>query len=731
LFKYINKVIRAVSSKRGAKWTVAVWVILMIILSGVSSGAKEYATSVNHAGLKDDMPSMVADEKLSEHFEDALAVPAILVFHNGDGLTEANMETIDAINKDVDEAELEGVKETVLVYEFPDDVKQTFISENETTFILPVNLYDDLERDVINTAVNDIDEIANNRLDSDSDLTINITGPSGIASDTTDLFSRGDLTLLFGTIALIFVILIAVYRSPIIAFVPLIGAGIIHQIIDKTIGLFGQAGMGIESQSISIMSILILAVITDYALFIVSRFREELRTHEDKNKAMSLAMQKVTEPIFFSGMTVLAAMLVLFAAAFEPYRNFAPVFSIALVFILVGGLTLLPALFVLFGRKSFWPYIPKVGSKAKEKRGFWHKLASSVTKRPGVFGSIIFVVMLVVSLNVLTNEYSFNLIKSFPEDMESRVGFELLEDNFAPGELATTTVIVESNETLDVEKVADLRETLLDKEGVSNVTPDLSDPAVRDGGQDAWLNDDEHVAKLSLIFDGNPYDIETMGYLNSLRENNSEKLLEETNLTSASLYFAGETAKQADTMEVNDRDTVVIVIFITLLITLLLGIQSKSVIAPLYMMATIILSYFAAMGISIFMFENIFGYDAMSYRIPVYSFIFLVALGVDYNIMLISRIKEEANIHPIKQAVEYGLAKTGGVISSAGLILAGTFAVLTTQPILELFMFGFVVAVGVLIDTFLVRTILVPSIMVKLDDKALWPVKVMSSKDKK
>src|SRR5690625_713517 len=139
----------------------------MIILSGVSSGAKEYATSVNHAGLKDDMPSMVADEKLSEHFEDALAVPAILVFHNGDGLTEANMETIDAINKDVDEAELEGVKETVLVYEFPDDVKQTFISENETTFILPVNLYDDLERDVINTAVNDIDEIANNRLRSE------------------------------------------------------------------------------------------------------------------------------------------------------------------------------------------------------------------------------------------------------------------------------------------------------------------------------------------------------------------------------------------------------------------------------------------------------------------------------------------------------------------------------------------------------------------------------------
>ncbi|HZW69000.1 MAG TPA: MMPL family transporter, partial [Pseudogracilibacillus sp.] len=549
-----------------------------------------------------------------------------------------------------------------------------------------------------------------------------------IVSDMSDLFSRGDLTLLFGTILLIFVILITIYRSPIIAFVPLIGAGIIHQIVDKTIGIFGKAGMGIESQSISIMSILLLAVITDYALFIVSRFREELRQHEDKHKAMALAMEKVTEPIFFSGTTVLAAMLVLFAAAFEPYRNFAPVFSIALVFILLGGLTLLPALFVLFGRKSFWPYIPKVGSVAKDKRGFWSKFASGVTKRPGLFGSIIFVIMLVISLNVTTNEYSFNLIKSFPEDMESRVGFELLEENFAPGELAMTTLIVESDESLDVEKMVELREVLLEKDGVANVTPDLSDPNIAGFGKGIWLNELENVAKLSIVFDGNPYDIETMEYLNALRIDGAESLISELELTETQLYFAGETAQQADTLDVNNRDTVVIVTLITLLITLLLGFQSRSFVAPIYMMATIILSYFAAMGFSIFIFEKFFGYDAMSYRIPVYSFIFLVALGVDYNIMLISRIKEEAKLHPIKQAIEYGLAKTGGVISSAGIILAATFAVLMTQPILELFMFGFVVAVGVLIDTFLIRTILVPAIMVKLDDKALWPVKVMSSK---
>lgn len=728
LFTCINKLTRAASSKRGAKWTVVIWLIVMIGLSGMSSGAKEYATSINHAGLKDDTPSMIADAKLAEHFKDDLGAPAIFVFHNEKGLTESNLEKIESINKQIDDASFEGVKETILVYEFSEEVKQTFISENGTTFILPVNLLDDLERKVIHTTVNEMNDLAQESLSSESDLTLHITGPSGIVSDMSDLFSRGDLTLLFGTIALIFVILISIYRSPIIAFVPLIGAGIIHQIVDKTVGVFGKYGMGIESQSTSIMSILLLAVITDYALFIVSRFREELRHHEDKHKAMALAMKKVTEPIFFSGTTVLAAMLVLFAAAFEPYRNFAPVFSIALVFILIGGLTLLPALFVLFGRKSFWPYIPEVGSAVKIKRGFWDKLASGVTKRPGLAGSIIFVMMLVVSLNVTTNEYSFNLIKSFPEDMESRVGFELLEDNFAPGELAMTTLLVESDNQLDVEKLVDLREALLEKEGVANVTPDLSDPNILNFGKGIWMNEKENVAKLSIVFDGNPYDIETMDYLNPLRENQAEDLKDEVHLAQTQLYFAGETAKQADTRNVNDRDTVVIVILITLLITLLLGFQSRSWIAPIYMMATIILSYFAAMGFSIFVFDTFFGYEAMSYRIPVYAFIFLVALGVDYNIMLLSRIKEEAKIHPIKKAIEFGLAKTGGVISSAGIILAATFAVLMTQPILELFMFGFVVAIGVLIDTFLVRTILVPAIMVKLDDKALWPVKVISSK---
>lgn len=727
MFKWINKITAAASSKKGAKWTVIIWIILAIAVSGLSSGAKEYATSINNTGLPEDSDSLVAEEKVQTYFKGEAGVPAILVFHNENGLTDQDIKQIDIINENIEGSSLKEIKEVISVHEFSDELKSTFISENKTTFILPVNLNEGLERKVINATIKDINSIANKELKNNKDLVLEVTGPAGIVSDMIAIFASADLVLLLGTIGLIFIILIVIYRSPIIALVPLIGAGIIYQIVDRVIGFFGKNGLAIESQSTSIMSILLLAVITDYALFIVARFREELRKHQDKYKAMELAIGKVGEPIFFSGTTVIAAMVVLFAAAFEPYRNFAPVFTIALFFILLGGLTLLPALFVLFGRKSFWPYIPQAGSIEQKQSAFWSRLASTVTKWPAVSGSIVAIILIAVSFNVVTNEYSFNLIDSFPEDMESRVGYEVLEDNFAPGELAMTTVVIEGKDKLSVESLKKLRREMLASKGVEDITPDLSDPEIAESKNESWLTADEKTAKLNIVFSGNPYDLETMDHLNLLRYDNQE-LFSKAGLKQTTMYFAGETAKHADTRAVNDRDTLIVVISITLLITILLGFQSRSLIAPVYMMSTIILSYFAALGFSILVFKNVFHYDAMSYRIPLYSFIFLVALGVDYNIMLISRIKEETKKNPIKKAIEVGLTRTGGVISSAGIILAATFAVLMTQPILELFMFGFTVAVGVLIDTFLVRTILVPAIMVKLDKWALWPQKITSSK---
>lgn len=729
MFNIIHKITDFSSSKKGAKLVVLFWIILAVVLSGVTEGAKAYKTGLNTTGLPDDAKSVIASEKVDQYFKEDTGVPALLVFYKEEGLTNEDVKKISSISKTIEDEKLDTVKEVVPVYNLPPQALGQFMSENKKAMILPVILKDELERSVMRDTVKEMNGLVKDELGKNSDITFKTTGPAGIVSDMLSLFASADIVLLLSTVVLIFVLLIIIYRSPILALVPLIAAGIINQVVGQTLGFFGKAGMLIESQSLSIMSILLFAVITDYSLFIVSRFKEELVKEENKFVAMKRAMREVSEVIFFSGSTVLAAMLILFAAIYVPYQNFAPIFSVALVIILLAGLTLLPALFVLFGRKSFWPAIPKVGDKKLEKKGFWDKFAAGVTKHPVTSGLVIVVLLVVFSLNVFNIHYSFNLIKSFPEDMESRVGYELLEENYSPGDLAPTKVIIESNEALTIDQIKHVQQELEKQDGVAEVTPAFSNPMEEARFKEESMRNNDQIAKIELTFEKNPYDLETLAQLNKIRDNEKD-IIKKAGLADASLHFAGETATQADTKAASDRDTMVVAILITVLITLLLGFQTKSLIAPIYMMITILFSFFAALGISSFIFDKGFGLDAISYRIPLYSFIFLVALGVDYNIMLISRIKEEVKTHPINEAIEIGLAKTGGVISSAGLILAATFAVLITQPIMELYMFGATVAIGILIDTFLVRTVLVPSIMMKLGKWSLWPQKLEVSKEK-
>ena len=399
--------------------------------------------------------------------------------------------------------------------------------------------------------------------------------------------------------------------------------------------------------------------------------------------------------------------------------------------LMIAGVTLLPALFTLFGRKAFWPAIPRTEKKENNSKGLWWKLSIFVTKNYKVLGLLVVALLAVGSYQMKDIQYSFNLIKSFPADMESRQGYEILEEKYNPGDLAPTSVLISSeNKALTVDQLKKMREILLKQPGVQEVTPDVATmDAVAAGAPmghaSTFLVNDGKLAKLELTFKDNPYNLTSIEQIQEMR-NDASQLLKDSGLNDSDyeLYFAGETAKQADVKEVNDRDTWLVVLLVTLLITLLLIWQTRSLIAPLYMIGTILLSYCAAMGIGNFFFQQVFDYDSMSYRIPLYTFVFLVALGVDYSIMLMSRIQEEMKTHPLKEAVQRGLAQTGGVISSAGLILAATFSVLITQPIMELFMFGFIVAVGILLDTFLVRTILVPAIINSLGKWSFWPYKI-------
>lgn len=685
---FLRYITDRVTSRKGMWITLAAWLVATMLLAVFAPSAKDYETS-SIDSIPEDAQSVIAQNKVDQYFDNNEGLPAILVFQKDEGTVE--LADLAPFFEQV--GDVEGIKEFVPLMNLPPQATANFFSKDSTTLILPLTFEEGLETKEVRNSLEEIDEI----VAGSTDLQVYVTGPAGIAVDSLNLFSRADIVLLLSTVGLILVILIVIYRSPLLALIPLLAAAFVYEIVNQTLGLMGRAGLLLNQQTMSIMTILLFAAVIDYSLFVFSRFREELKTYENKYEAMKYAMRETGIPVFFSGGTVLAAMLVLFFAEFGDYRNFAPIFATAMAVIMIASITLVPVLFTMFGRRSFWPKIPKVGEESVKTNSFWSKIGRFVVRKPIVSMSVIGIILIASALNMFNLKYEFDTMKSFPEDMPSRVGYEILEEKFEKGDLAPTTVLFESKESLSPEQQAELLKTLSDQPLVSTVRP---------GG----TAEDNKVVQYSLSFKENPYAVETLDAMETLRDD-ADQIIKDSNLN-GELYFAGETAKRADDRSINNRDLIVIVLLESLLIFGMLIIMTKSIRMPIYMMGTILISFLAAVGLGMFLTNLLFGIDTISNRVPLYSFVFLVALGIDYNIILVSRFMEERQKHPVKKAVEIAVASTGGVISSAGIILAATFAVLMTQPIQLLFVFGFIVAVGILLDTFLIRGILLPALLV-------------------
>ncbi len=715
MFRQIAKLC---STKRGVWITLSIWLILTIILAVTAPGGRDVVSQKEGSGLPEDSLYEQGVKEYDQYFSEDEGTPAFLILTSDNKLTEDDLLSITASTKQLTEENIKNVKEIVPLHQLPPQALTGFISEDGTTLNLPIILQPDLDSGVMGDTLEEVEEVIKGVVTDD--ISFKMTGPAAIASDTTKLFERADVVLILSTVGLILILLIVIYRSPLLAIIPLLACGIVYVVVDKTLGLAGQAGLFLDAQTLSIMAILLFAAITDYSLFVFARFREELEVRSDKFESMKKAMQSVGEPIFFSGTTVIVAVLMLFFASDAAYRNFAPVFAIAMAIIAIGGLTLVPALFTLFGRIAFWPFVPKKGEQKKKKESIWSKLGTFVVKKPLLIGSIITIVLVAFSFNIMNMQFNYNLLKSFPEDLESREGYELLEEKFSQGSLAPTTVLISADEQLQGDTLSSIIKELEGEEGVESISP-TSDEIAQNPA--TALSENGKAASFQMTFDYNPYSTDAIQAIMEMQGKTDDYLKDNGASDDYSLYFTGETALQADLDRANDRDTLLVIVLVTLFITIMLGLLTRSVIAPLYMMGTILLSYFSALGIGIFLLDQFFGIEDISSRIPLYTFVFLGALGVDYNIMLVSRIQEEVGKFSLKEAVQRGITFTGGVISSAGLILAATFAVLTTQPVMELFTFGFVVALGILIDTFIIRSMLVPAIIVLLGKWAFWPFK--------
>lgn len=667
---------------------------MTIVLSAFLPSVKEYeVTSID--SLPEDAKSVIAQNKVEEYFPNENGIPGILVFQSKDG--EISYEELTSVVDAILAENIQSIDEIVPISYIPEQVAlEAFFSEDLEAAIIPINFVEGLENKQLKEAKEEILAVVG----ENSDLEVYMTGPAGIGTDTLDLFSRADLVLIFSTVGLILVLLVIIYRSPLLALIPLLAAGIVYQVVMQILGLFGSLGLVISNQTVSIMSILLFAAVIDYSLFVFSRFREELKKEENKFTSMKNAINRVGSPIFFSGGTVLAAMLVLFFATFEDYRNFAPSFATTMAVIMVAAITLVPALFMLFGRKSFWPKIPRVGDETISQNSIWSRVGRFVVKKPVLSVVIVSIFMIVSASNLFNLKYDFNMLNSFPDDMPSLQGYHLLEEKFDKGDLAPTTVLIEAEDPITDQQIEELQSQFENENLVANVSVN-------------GVTDDSLVIQYRLTFSESPYSIEVMDQLESMI-GKSEQYLENSGID-GKLYFAGETAKQVDDRSINNSDVKLIVVLETILIFLLLVIMTKSFKMPIYMMGTILVSFLAALGLGMFLTELFFDIDTISNRVPVYSFVFLVALGIDYNIMLVSRFQEERKRHSVKKAVELAVANTGGVISSAGLILAATFAVLMTQPIELLFVFGFIVAVGIIIDTFIVRGVMMPGLLVMFE----------------
>lgn len=693
MHKFIHRVTDAVASRRGVWVTLCIWLVVIIGLSVFAPGSKDYSVNSVSQLYPKTSPSEIAKERVDTYFAGEDGLPGVIVFE-ADGDVETSEVT--QFTAAVGEADVAYMKSIVPLERLPEAALETFISDDSSALFLPILFDAGMTSKEINVALDEIVPLAEEYVGA----TFYLTGPAGIAVDATALFSRADLVLLFSTVGIILLLLIVTYRSPLLALIPLFGAVFVYAVVDRLLGLVGASGVELANQSLSIMMILLFAVVIDYSLFVFSRFREELKKTADKYEAMRLAMREIGIPIFYSGSTIFLAMIVLLFASFGDYRNFAPIFTVAVFVVMVAGITLIPALFTIFGRRSFWPKVPRVGEDAEAASTLWSRVGRFVATKPKVGAATVLALLVVCGALIFQLTYEYNTLKSFPEDMPSREGYHILEEKFEPGMLAPTTVLFEAKNAITEEDSNALITLLEERELVQSVRLDS-------------MTDDERVAQYELVFASDPYGVEAMDILKGLVAD-SDAIVHDAGI-SGDIYFAGETAASVDNRSVNVRDLIVIVIIETILIFTMLIFLTRSVTISAIMMGTILISFVAALGLGNVLSGWIFGVDAISNRVPVYAFVFLVALGIDYNIFLVSRFLEEKKRMLVHDAIQTSVAKTGGVISSAGIILAATFAVLITQPIQDLMIFGFIVALGILMDTFLIRGALLPSLLALIE----------------
>ena len=703
----MNAIIRFITGPKTA-WVTLLIGLIFAALSFTVFAAEESNVSPDN-GLPDDSEVILVDQALAD-MPGSEGTAAVVVLAKASGeFTDDEIVWLQGEFDPMIQMPTGGVNE--LFTEFSN------LEIMGEAFVPPATISDDNTTAVVTIPMDEIDDV-DERAERVAEIRTLIgeetlpgveayvTGPEGFQVDLAGVFAGADFTLLLATVLFVIVLLLVTYRSPILWIVPLL-------VVGTADGMAGQIGRNVaaffnitaDGSITGILSVLVFGAGTNYALLLIARYKEELLLIEDRHEAMTRAVKGAGPAILASGGTVALALLTLSFAELGGNRALGLVCASGIIVAMIAALGVLPAAIVVFGRGLFWPFVPKFGGVNKSETGWWAKLGKGVSKRP------VTVAILGIALLGGLTAGSTGITIGIPETEQFRVkpeavtGIEVLGEAFPAGASAPAQVIAVNDYADDVIDAA------------------LDSPLVASA---EVVDQSDDFSRIDVVLDAEGGSEEAYAAIETLRENVQS-------VPGANALVGGDDATRLAVKQAYERDQLLVIPLILVLVFIVLVLLLRALLAPILLLGSVVLSFFSAMGAAWLIFQNVFGMSGLDFSVFLYSFLFLVALGVDYNIFLVSRAREEsANLadsvrQPTRQAMIKALGATGGVITSAGILLAAVFAVLGVLPLIALFQVGIIVGIGVLIDTLLVRTVVVPALAFITGDTFWWPRKKLTA----
>jgi RND superfamily putative drug exporter len=697
----VNALLNFITGKKTAWVTLLIGLVFAIIAFGPLNVSESNTTP--DSGLKDSVES-VQVQKLQEQLPVNEGSLALIVYASDSEFTEEQLKWLQGEFDPQTQMPKGGANEKFVQFTNVEVMGEKFvppaaISEDGTTALItvPLDATDDFE--VTTERIDLMRELAPEGMPAG--LEVYVTGPEGFIKDVGSIFNGANFSLLAVTASVVALLLLITYRSPVLWLVPLIVVGV----ADGMAGILARRvaellGFSPDASVTGILSVLVFGAGTNYALLLIARYREELLTLEDRREAMRVALRGAGPAILASGSTVAVALALLLLAEIEGRQALGLVSAVGIVVAMIAGLFVLPAALVVFPRGIFWPLVPKLGGKNPFEKSIWTKLGTAVSKRPILISGAGVALLAVMATGGLGIKTGLSATEIFIQKPEAVVGQQVLAESFSAGSAAPSQVIVANDH---VDHAIDI---LTKIEGVDEVTKGASN---------------DEFTQLDAVLNAEPESAAARELIREMRLA-LEELPEE-----AIALVGGQDAIALDAEEATARDQILLVPLILISVFLILILLLRSLLAPVLLLLAVVGSFFSALGASWLIFQYIFGFPALDLTVFILAFLFLVALGVDYSIFLVTRAQEEARKLGTFEGMRKALGATGGVITSAGILLAAVFAVLGVLPLIALAQVGTIVCIGVLLDTLLVRTVIVPALAFTLKEKFWWPRKDLAA----